>query len=229
MTRVARRRQWTEEACYHLINRGRNRETIFRSDADRQHFLDLLKRYQGRFEVRCFHYCLMSNHFHLAVQLKDPRQLSAFMAGLQRSYVHYFNRRYRFVGHLFQGRFKSPSIQRDSYLLSCGRYIERNPLAAKLVSLPWDYPWSSCRYYALGEANALLSENPCYSEFAATAGRRQQLWQEFLLAEDPKEAAIQQHEGNLGDEEYQTRLAERQGRYVRSRRGRPAKAEPARV
>jgi hypothetical protein len=98
----------------------------------------------------------MGNHFHLAVQFQDPRRLSAFMAGLQRSYVHYFHRRRGFVGHLFQGRFKSPSIQLEGYLMSCGRYIERNPLAAEqaLVQQPWDYPWSSCRYYALGEANA---------------------------------------------------------------------------
>ena len=69
----------------------------------------------------------------------------------------------------------------DSYLLSCGRYIERNPLAAGLVAKPWDYRWSSCRLYALGEPDALVSESPCWLDLATTVEHRQQLWQAFLL------------------------------------------------
>jgi putative transposase len=110
--------------------------------------------------------------------------------------------------------------------MSCGRYIERNPLAAGLVQQPWDYPWSSCRYYALGEANALLRENPCYTDLATSGQGRQRLWREFLLGEDPKEAVVQREEGNFGDDEYSRRLGERQGRYVRNRRGRPAQSPP---
>ena len=114
----------------------------------------------------------MSNHFHLVVQLPNPRQLSRLMAGLAVAYVHHYHRRYGFVGHLFQGRFKSPAVDRDGYLLSCGRYIERNPLVAGLVQRPWDYPWSSCRAYAVGEGNALLAANPCYTELADRGNQR---------------------------------------------------------
>jgi putative transposase len=121
MTRIPRWRQWAESACYHLMNRGHNRDTIFRDDEDRGEFLRLLARYQKRFDFRLYHYCLMSNHFHLLVQLQDPRHLSPMMAGLLRAYVHHCHRRHSFVGHLWQGRFKSPAIQRDNYLLSCGR------------------------------------------------------------------------------------------------------------
>jgi putative transposase len=77
------------------------------------------------------------------------------------SYWHHYRRRYDLVGHLFQNRFKSPAVEAEGYLLSCGRYIERNPVEAGLVAPPWEYQWSSCRAYALGEADALVAPNPC--------------------------------------------------------------------
>ena len=72
MSRSPRRQQWTDEACYHVMNRGDNREQIFGDDDDRRHFLLLLARYQKRFGLRLYHYCLMTNHFHLLVQLQRP-------------------------------------------------------------------------------------------------------------------------------------------------------------
>ena len=142
MSRVPRRWQWAEEACYHLMDRGHDREVVFADDEDRRAFLGLVQRYRGRFGFRLYHYCLMGNHFHLLLQLQQPRHLSPLMAGLLRAYVHHCHRRHGFVGHRWQGRFKSPTIQRRDYLLSCGRYIERNPVEAGLVPLPWEYPWS---------------------------------------------------------------------------------------
>jgi REP element-mobilizing transposase RayT len=139
MPRVPRRRQWTEAACYYVMNRGHNREVVFADDDDRRHFLNLLARYQKRFPWRLHHYCLMSNHFHPLLRLGDPAKLSALLAGLLRSYVHYYNRRYGFCGHLWQGRFKSPAIEVERYLLSCGRYIERNPVEAQMAELAWHY------------------------------------------------------------------------------------------
>ncbi|MGO8902945.1 MAG: transposase, partial [Isosphaeraceae bacterium] len=116
MPRTPRKQQWTEEACYHVMNRGHNRERIFGDDDDRRHFLGLLARYRERFGLRLYHYCLMTNHFHVLVQLERPADLSKWLAGMLRAYVHYFNQRYRFVGHLWQGRFKSPAIQCEGYL-----------------------------------------------------------------------------------------------------------------
>jgi REP element-mobilizing transposase RayT len=130
------------------MNRGHNREAVFADADDCRYFLDLLERYKKRFPLRIFHYCLLTNHFHLLVQMPTAQALSACLAGLLRSYVHYFNRRHGFVGHLWQGRFKSPAVEVEAYFLSCARYIERNPVAAGLVTLPWKYEWSSCRAYA---------------------------------------------------------------------------------
>ena len=83
MPRIPRRHLWTDAACYHILNRGHNRTTIFADEEDRLAFLNLLARYRKRYGFRLYHYCLMSNHFHLLVQLKRPRQLSTFMAGLR--------------------------------------------------------------------------------------------------------------------------------------------------
>jgi len=70
---------------YHLMNRGHNREVLFRDDEDYQRFLDVLSRYQGRFAQGLYHYCLMPNHFHLLAACETPQGLSAWMAGLLRS------------------------------------------------------------------------------------------------------------------------------------------------
>jgi REP element-mobilizing transposase RayT len=76
MPRRARRYQWTEAACYHVLNRGHARETIFHEDADRLRVLELIARSGDQFGFRLYHYCLMDNHFHLLLQLPEPRQLS---------------------------------------------------------------------------------------------------------------------------------------------------------
>src|SRR5258708_2433025 len=160
MPRIPRRFQWASEACFHLMNRGHNREPIFPDNDDREAFLGLLGRYGSRFRLRLYHYCLMTNHFHVLVQLEDPAQVSPLMAGLLRAYVHHCHRRHGFVGHRWQGRFKSPAVQCSEYLLSCGRYIERNPVEAGLLTEPWQYPWSSAAAYAFGQPDPLLAENP---------------------------------------------------------------------
>ena len=122
---------------------------------------------------------------------------------------------------MWQGRFKSPIIQREGYWLSCGRYIERNPLEAGMVAQPWDYTWSSCRAYALGEHDPLISEDPMYLEMSPNPERRQQLWREFLVAEDPRERTIRQGDWAIGDDGFRSQMSEVLGRPVPGRRGRP--------
>ena len=163
---------------------------MFRDDLDRRAFLARLAEYKKRFRLAIYHYCLMDNHFHLVVRPHMPRDLPTLMAGLLRSYVHYYHKRYGFVGHLWQGRFKSPAVQVDAYLNSCGRYVERNPIAVGFVERPWEYPWSSCRASALGIADELVDENPSVAAWGATAERRQALWREFLMGGDDKEAEV---------------------------------------
>ena len=194
-------------------------------DDDKAAFLDLVRRYRQRFALRLYRYCVMDNHFHLLLQPADPRQLSRLMAGLLLAYTRSCNRRHGFVGHLFQGRFKSPLVQRHGYWLSCGRYIERNPAAAGLVVHPWDYRWSSCRAYVLGRTDDLLDENPCIGEWSDEAKQRRRLWREFLLADDGREAEVARGDWVLGDATFRLASAQQLGRPLPRPRGRPPKQE----
>jgi putative transposase len=223
MSRTPRCWQWASEACFHLMDRGHNREAVFLDDEDRRAFLRLVGRYRDRFDFRLYHYCLMTNHFHLLVQLDDPRQVSPLMAGLLRAYVHHCHRRHGFVGHRWQGRFKSPAVQCRDYLLSCGRYIERNPLEAGMVTEPWQYAWSSAAAYALGRTDALLAENAEYLGLSPDPLRRQQRWREFLLGADPREEVVRRDDWVVGDAEFRQRVLVAQGRPAPRRRGRPRK------
>ncbi len=224
MSRSPRRQPWTDEASYHVMNRRHNREPIFGDDDDRRHLRLLLARYQKRFGLRLYHDCLMTNHFHRLVQLQRPADLSSWLAGMLRAYVHFFNRRYGFLGHLWQGRFKSPAIQGEGYLFSCGRYIERNPLEVGIVIEPWQYAWSSCRAYACGTADSLLAENRYYLELAADDSSRQRHWREFLMHEDLKEPLVRRAAWALGEEPFAKQLQGFHGRAVQRRRARPPKS-----
>ena len=223
MPRMPRSLQWSDDACFHLMNRGHNREPVFADDEDRFAFLYLLARYRDRFGFQLLHYCLMTNHFHLLVKLRDPRRVSGLMAGLLRAYVHYCHRHHGFVGHRWQGRFKSPAVQCRDYLLSCGRYIERNPIEAGIVAQPWDYPWSSAPVHATGAANALVTESAEYHELASEPEVRQECWRRFLLGDDPREQAVRRGDWVIGDKAFCLQVSQARGRPIPGGRGRPRK------
>jgi putative transposase len=129
---------------YHVMSRGNARQQIFLDADDYARFLTRLTVTAARFGVRCRAYCLMVTHFHL---LLEPNlfPLSRMMQQLNSSYSQSFNRRHERVGHLLQGRFKSPMIDGDDYLRRVLRYIALNPVRAGLVAHPAEWPWSSYR------------------------------------------------------------------------------------
>jgi len=134
---------------YHVIVRGNERKAIFRDNRDRVVYLDRLADCRSRFGFFLYAYCLMGNHVHLALE-RGPVPLSRIMLTLQSFYSQRFNRRHDRVGHLFQGRFKSLLVEKDRYLFALLRYIHANPVKARLVTRPQDYPWSSDRYFRSG-------------------------------------------------------------------------------
>ena len=96
-------------AFYHVICRGDQRQVIFRSDADRKYYLERLEEYRQRYGLNVYAYVLMSNHVHLLIQTGEVA-LSRIMQGLQLKYTRYYNRKYKKVGHLFQGRYKAMCV-----------------------------------------------------------------------------------------------------------------------
>ena len=126
-SRMARKpRLYSSGVLYHVIVRGNQRQRTFRCPADYQTDLEKLTHYRRQHEVTIYAYCLMPNHVHLLLEYgKTP--LGKFIQGLQQSYTQYYNRKYKKVGHLFQGRYKAILCQKDAYLLQLIRYIHLNP------------------------------------------------------------------------------------------------------
>jgi len=131
-------------AVYHVTSRGDRREPIYVDDADRAEHLAVLAQAAERFDAQVLAYCQMGNHYHLVLHTRQGN-LSRFMRHLNGVYTQTFNRRHGLVGHLFQGRFKAILVDRDAYLLTLCRYVERNPVAAGIVRQPAEWAWSSCR------------------------------------------------------------------------------------
>jgi putative transposase len=136
-----------EQGIFHIMARGNNRQEIFKDKEDFEQYIYLLKLYKEQHLFKLYHYCLMSNHLHLILETTPSTNLPKLMKQISLSYMHYFRRRYRYYGHFWQGRYKSLLIEKDSYLLTCGKYIEMNPVRAKMVAFPEEHPWSSYRTY----------------------------------------------------------------------------------
>jgi putative transposase len=127
----------------HVILRGIDRTAIFFSEGDDQVFSGILAALAESESVRVHAYVLMTNHVHLLMTPATDRGPARLMKGLGQRYVQHINRTYRRTGTLFEGRFRSAVIETDGYLLACQRYIELNPVRARIVRTPEDYPWSS--------------------------------------------------------------------------------------
>lgn len=139
-------------ALYHVTSRGDRREPIFEDDEDRLGYLKILAEVVKQFNWLCHGYCLMTNHYHLVVETPEGN-LSKGMRQLNGMYTQASNRRHGRTGHLFQGRFKSILVDKDSYLLELTRYVVLNPVRAKMVKKPGEYKWSSYRAMTGEEAS----------------------------------------------------------------------------
>lgn len=131
-------------ALYHITSRGNACEDIYKDDSDRDCFLELLHKTNIRHGWICHAYCLMPNHYHLLIETSRPT-LSKGMKYLNGSYTQRYNYHHQRVGHVFQGRYKSILIEKESYLQELSRYIVLNPVRARMVHSAVDWPWSSYR------------------------------------------------------------------------------------
>lgn len=127
---------------YHIFNRGTERKLIFRTQADYLRFLENLAKYKKKFDWIIYSYCLLPNHYHLQIQVRD-NPLAKIIHPLQTAYGVYFNKRHHRVGPLLQGRYKSIIVQKGEHFLHLSKYIHLNPVKIGLVNHPLDYPYSS--------------------------------------------------------------------------------------
>jgi REP element-mobilizing transposase RayT len=169
-------------AIYHVMSRGNARQDVVLDDADREKRLEWLRRTVEIYGWRIHSFVLMRNHDHLFVETPEPN-LSAGMQYLNGSYTSYFNRRHRRCGHLFQGRFKGHLIEEQGYFLEVSRYIHLNPVRAKVVARPEQYPWSSYRgYQRASRTVAWVTYDRVLGEFGGSRSVARRAYARFVQA-----------------------------------------------
>jgi putative transposase len=162
-----------EGAVYHVTARGNERRTIFRDDADHERFLRVLGESVTRFEVRLYLFCLMSNHVHLVAIPHEEEALAQAVGRTHFRYTRHVNRLHRRSGHLWQGRFYSCALD-GRHLWPALKYVELNPVRAKLCRRAWQYAWSSAALHVDEKAESELLNLPhWYKQVSAQEWRRE--------------------------------------------------------
>ena len=144
---------------HHITQRGNNKERVFFDDEDKKFYLKTLARYSYQWDFDIWAYCLMPNHVHILAVPRKKESLAKGIGNTNLVYTQYINRRYERSGRLWQNRFFSTIVEKESYLWAVARYIERNPVRAEIVKNPEDYLWSSARAHALRVRDDNLSKD----------------------------------------------------------------------
>ena len=176
-----------DNGVYHILNRGHDRRKLFPSTRDFKEFRTIIARYKGKFEFDLYHYCFMSNHFHLLLKISKGSDLKFLMKGICQSYSFHYKRHYKLSGYLFQNRYKNIPIAKDEYLMECGRYIERNPVRAEIADSPGGYYWSSYHFYAKGKLDDIMTPDPLFVALASADQERRAKYIEYVATPRPYE------------------------------------------
>ena len=215
----------------HIIQRGNNRQACFFVDEDYSFYLRCLREYAADTRCQVHAYVLMTNHVHLLVSSVSADGVGTLMKALGQRYVPYINRTYGRSCSLWEGRFRSCLTEDEAYLLACQRYIELNPVRASMVQHPAEYPWSSYRANAQGEASDLVTLHPLYTALGGDPEARQAAYRALFRDElEPSlvDAIRSATNGNfaLGGSRFSEEISRALGRRAtRGRPGRPRKQD----
>lgn len=165
----------------HVVQRGNNRLPCFLDDDDRRRYLHLLREALFDTGVALHAYVLMDNHVHLLVTPPEAGAVSRLMQKLGRQYVGQFNARHRRTGTLWEGRYKSCLVGSDEYALRCSRYIDLNPVRARMTDDPAQFAWSSCAHLC-GQRDdpLLLQPHPAYARLGVSRTERSTAYRALL-------------------------------------------------
>jgi putative transposase len=199
----------------HITVRGNDCQDIFRCDGDRLLFRSSLKSACARHGVTLHAYVFMTNHVHLLATAAQPWSVPKAIQNIGRRYVRHFNTRYARSGTLWEGRYRATLVDTDGYFLMCHRYIDMNPVRARIAAHPAEYPWSSYRHYALGLEDELITPHATVLALGHTPERRAMAYQRMFATplDDETLRRIRHSSFNgwaLGSDEFCRRL-ERQG------------------
>lgn len=213
----------------HVVQRGNDRQPCFFREEDYLRYLSELRELVLRRNCAVHAYVLMTNHVHLLLTPSAVGQVGGLMQALGRRYVRYVNDRYHRSGTLWEGRYKSCLVDRDSYLLRCYRYIELNPLRARMVDDPAGYRWSSYGANAFGRHDALVTPHANFLALDQDPARRHAAYRELVrevISEDEL-TAIRLHlqrQHALGPDRFRAAIEAQLGRQAGPAKiGRPPK------
>lgn len=157
----------------HIRHRGVNKGDCFLEDTDRLVYLSRLREVAAATRCALHAYCLMTNHVHLLVTPPEESAAAILMREVGQCYVQYFNRRHHRTGTLWEGRFRSCLVDSAPYVLACYRYIELNPVEARMVTSPLAYRWSSHAENIGAHHAGMLMAHVEYEALGPTVERRQ--------------------------------------------------------
>ncbi len=222
-------RYFVPDQPLHVIQRGNNRKPIFFDDEDYDRYRSWLAEAAADYGCAIHAYVLMPNHVHLLLTPKHKESLPRLMQSQGRRYVRYVNVAYGGTGTLWEGRYRAAPIDSEAYFLACCRYIELNPVRARLAAGPRAYPWSSYRAHAYGKRDEVVGDHPLLRRLGRSAAERQKkyraLFREALDKNFVKELRAATNGGwALGDRQFQKKIAKAAKRRVAPLpKGRPPK------
>lgn len=214
----------------HVVQRGNNRLPCFLDDDDRQRYLTLLREALLDTGCKLHAYVLMDNHVHLLLSPPAISAIGRLMQKLGRGYVGQFNARHRRTGTLWEGRYKASLVDSESYVLHCQRYIDLNPVRARMTDDPAEYPWSSCPAHCGRRSDAMLTPHPAYTALASGPEARSEAYRLLLREALPDDdlMAIRtylQQQRALGQDDFRTMVEAKTQRFAGIR---PAHRPPRR-
>lgn len=166
--------------AHHIIQRGHNRQPVFRDDEDRRTYLAALREAAALQRVAVHAYVLMDDHVHLLVTPPTAEALSKMLQAIGRRYVSAFNRRHDRIGTLWDGRFRATVLEDGPHVLTCMRYIEQNPLRLIPPTAAADHPWSSAAHHLGQRRDPLLTDHALFWTLGNTPFERELAWRGLL-------------------------------------------------
>lgn len=189
---------------HYVISKGNAGMSLFKDREDHLQYISLLKDAITQSPLHLYNYLLMGNTIHLLVKTAEDGALSKAMEFVTREYAKYFNAKYNSAGHVFQGRFKSFTVQDEEFYFPCSRYIDMNPVKAQLVGDVKDYEWSGYKTLALGEKGHIqLEKHALYEKLGQSETERRLVYRTLVQQKFGPELDLDNRKaGILGSREF---------------------------